>query len=422
MILNLWNASDCGQDSPPDILNAEERLRGLEKQAWSAYLKIGRTLDTPGLAKAADESPAMHVIPVFVKIGLDKSLVKMLFGLASEAWRTLSIASEKVIPLRPDIQRDIDEVRQGLLVEADKKITISPGATLLTPQENYDHLRAYMDPANLHLLFDEITTSWIVLPRAYAFLQRDHVNYLSAYLEMIDNETNEQVLHIFTRTAIEFLANFTIRYANERYSREQVTKLVVAGYTALFWKNLNTPPRGFEDIRIFEHFLTWLKHASCLTKISNQGIDATIQEMGSRKAAIFPSGSGLLRKKKKSPDISGFIVALRHGCIGIDCAARYFWLTPVNIQWPRGWNIRWSIIVFSLKALFELITCQYGEESKRTQYYIREFLFQLNNSYAYSDLHSTTLDKQNRVDLQCLRSKIMSMIKKLQHTISTRPP
>jgi len=419
MILNLWNASDCGRNSPPDILNAEERLRGLEKQAWSAYLKIARTHDTPGLIKAADESTARHVIPVFLKIGLDESLVKMLFGLASEAWTTLSIASEKVIPLRPDIQRDIDEVRQGLIVEANRKITISPEATLLTPQENYDHFRAYMDPANLHLLFDEITTSWIVLPRAYAFLQRDHVNYLSAYLEMIENETNEQVLHIFTRIAIEFLANFTIRFADERYSREQVAKLVVAGYTALFWKNLNTPPRGFEDIRIFEHFLTWLKHTSCLTKISNHGIDAAIPEMEARKAAIFTSGSGLLRKKKKSPEISGFIVALRHGCIGIDCAVRYFWLTPVNIQWPRGWNIRWSIIVFSLKALFELITCQYGEESKRTQYYIREFLFQLNNSYAYSDLYSTTPDKQNRVDLQCLRSKIMVMIQKLQHKLST---
>ncbi len=255
MILNLWNASECGRDSPPDILDTEERLIGLEKQAWSAYLKIARTVDTPGLAKAADEYSATHMIPVFVKIGFNESFVKMLFKLASEAWRTLSIASEKVISLRPDIQRDIDEVRQGLLVQADRKITISPGATLLTPQENYDHLRTYMDPANLHLLFDEIATSWIILPRAYAFLQHDHVNYLSAYLEMIDNETNEQVLHIFTRIAIEFLANFTIRFADERYSQEQVVKLVVAGYTALFWKNLNTPPRGFEDIRIFENFL-----------------------------------------------------------------------------------------------------------------------------------------------------------------------
>lgn len=421
MILNLWNASDCGRDSPPDILDAEESLRGFEKKAWSSYLKIARTLDTSGLSKSADEFPATHVVSVLVKIGLDEAFVKMLFGLASEAWRTLSVASEKVIPLRPDIQRDIDDVRQGLLVEADRKITISPGATLLTPQESYDHLRIYMDPANLHLLFDEITTSWIILPRAYAFLKCDHVNYLSAYLEMIDNETNEQVLHIFTRIAIEFLANFTIRFADERYPREQVVELVVAGYTALFWRNLNAPPRGFEDIRIFEHYLTWLKYTSCRKKISNQCLDATIQDMEERMAEIFPSGSGLMRKTNERRDISGFIIALRHGCIGIDCTVRYFWLTPVNIQWPRGWNIRWSIIVFSLKALFDVITCRYEEESKRTQYYIREFLFQLNNSYVYSDFHSTTLDKQNRTDMQCLRSKITTMIQRLQHTLTTIP-
>lgn len=172
---------------------------------------------------------------------------------------------------------------------------------------------------------------------------------------------------------------------------------------------------------VFEHYLTWLKHTSCRKRLPNLCLDATIQEMEASKAAIFQQGYGLMCKTKERADISGFIVALRHGCMGVDCTARYFWVTPVNIQWPRGWNIRWSIIVFSLKSLFELIACQYEKESNRTKYYIREFLFQLNNSYAYSDLQSTIPDRQNRVDLQCLRSKIMYMIEKLQHTISTIP-
>jgi len=422
MIFCLWNAADYGKDFPPSVIDAEQRLRDLEKQAWDIYSGIAGTLNTHASEAATDEFLATCIMPAFVKIGFDETFIEKLFSLASKAWSTLSVASGNVVPLRPDIQREIDAVKQGLLVQADRKLTTVPGNTLLTPQENYDRLRAYMDPANLHLLFDEITTSWIILPRAYAFLQRDHVNYLSAYLEMIDNENNEQVLHIFTRIAIEFLANFTIRFADERYSREQVVKLVVAGYSALFWKNLNTPPKGFEDIRIFEHFLAWLRYSSCHAKISNLNIDMTIQEMEARKAAIFPSGPDRINYNNKYQDISSFIVALRHGCMGIDCAARYFWLTPVSIQWPEGWATRWSIIIFPLKSLFELIACQYKKESERTRYYIREFLFQLKNSYAYSDLHNTTPEKENRVDLQCLRYKIFAMIKKLQHTISTMPP
>ena len=419
MIQHLRSVPESGRDSAPAVLAAEEKLCDLEKQACKVYLEIAKALNVPGSVAATDGYLNSRLIPAFAKIGVDEVFVRLLLGLAPRAWGALDSPSEKLVHLHPRMQPDIAEVRQGLLIQADRKIALRSEPAFLTPKESYDRLQASMDPANLHLLIDEITTPWIVLPRAYVALRPDHVHYLPAYLEMIDNETNEEVLHIFTRIAIEFLANFTIRFADEKYPREQVIRLVSAGYKALFWRNLNIPPRGSEDIRIFQHFLAWLKHSGCRAETANHDLEATIQDMEAMNEVIFPPESDLIHGKQEYPDISRFIVALRHGCKGIDCASRYFWLIPEGNRWPRGQgSTQWGIILFSLKSLFDLIARRYVAESKRTQYYIREFLFQVKNTYAWSVVYDSTLDKQNRADLQRLRSKIMSMVQQLQYTLS----
>lgn len=420
---HLQSVTECDRKCPPAVLGTEKGLRDLERQAWNVYSEIAaRMLASPATVEAMDEHLTTRVIPTFSRIGVDGTLVRALFGLASEAWGALDTASAKLLRMHPNMQQDIAEVRQGLLIQADRKMALRSGLVFLTPQESYERLQETMDPANLHLLIDEIVTSWIILPRAYTSLRRDHVHYLPAYLKTIDNEADEEALHIFTRIAIEFLANFTIRFADKRHPPEQVVRLVTAGYTALFWRSLNTPPRGFEDIRIFEHFLTWLKYSGCRAKTPSHDLEATIQDMESRKAVIFPPKTDFTHSKPERADMSRFMVALRHGCKGIDAAVRYFWLPPAGTHWSWGQNARWSIIVFSLKSLFDLITFRYGAESKRTQHYIREFLFQLRNAYAYSVVYSTTLDKQNRADLQCLRSRVMAMIQQLQCALSTLTP
>jgi hypothetical protein len=285
---HLRSLPEYGPDSPPAVFDAEERLRDCERRAWNAYFETSRTLDPTCSVEVTDEFLTTRVVPAFSKIGVDEAIVQALFGLASKAWGVLDTASEKVVRLHPAVHQEIDEVRQGLLAQADRKTGFRSGPAFLTPQEPYDRLQTIMDPANLHLLLDEITTPWIVLPRAYSSMRRDHIHYLPAYLEVIDNEANGEALHIFTRIAIEFLANFTIRFADERYPREQVVCLVTAGYTALFWKNLNTPPKGFEDIRIFKHFLAWLKHSGCWPKTPRHDLETIIQASEARKAVIFP--------------------------------------------------------------------------------------------------------------------------------------
>ena len=177
MIFCLWKTTDYERDSSQASIAAEEKLRGFEKQAWNTYLEIAETLNLQDTTGTTDEFLATRIMPVFVKIGLDETFIRILFRIASKAWKTFSTSSETVIPLRSNIQQDIDDVRKGLLLQADRKMATLPESTCLTPRENYDRLKEYMDPANLQLLIDEITTSWIILPRAYGLLKRDHIRY-----------------------------------------------------------------------------------------------------------------------------------------------------------------------------------------------------------------------------------------------------
>lgn len=325
---HLHSVSGCGCDSPATRPDTPAKLREFEKRAWRDYQSHVRQLDFIRTTISQDTFPAQRILSVLTRIGVDADFCMLLFGLASQAWQELEIDSDKVVHLHPNLQRDIADVREGLLIQSEKKMALRSGPVFLTPQETYDQLQAAMDPANLHLLIDEITTPWIVLPRAYAALQREHVHYLPAYLALLATETNEEALHIFSRIAVEFMANFTIRFADEKYPRQKVICLVTAGYCAHYWRNLLIPPRGFEDVRLFEHFLSWLKHSGCRTKVSGHDLDKTIAEMEHWKAHIFPSESDLMHGDEGTPDLSRFIISLRHGCKGIDCAVQYFWLTP----------------------------------------------------------------------------------------------
>ena len=416
---HLRSVSGCGGDSAGTQPDTRATLKEFEKQAWKTYRSQVRQLAFFKTAHGKDTFLEQHILPGLTRIGVDADFCKLLFGLASRAWQALTVDSGKVIRLHPNLQRDIAEVREGLLIQSEKKMALRSGPVFLTPQETYDQLQAAMDPANLHLLIDEITTPWIVLPRAYATLEIEHVHYLPAYLELIANETNEEALHIFSRIAIEFMANYTIRFADDAYSRQKVVCLVTAAYSAHYWRNLLTPPRGFEDIRMFEHFLSWLKHSGCRTNASGHDRDRIIADMEYWKTHIFPAESDLMAGDGSTPDLSRFLVSLRHGCKGIDCAVRYFWLTPESPHWSRGLEDRWSMILFALKSLFNLIDGRYQTESKRTRYYIREFLFQLKNTYTSTLLTNTIQEKPNKTALRRLQSKIIFMVQQLQHRLTS---
>jgi len=359
-----------------------------------------------------------RILPALERMGFNKAFVQTLLMISASAWEPLGRFPENIVHLHPHMRYELDEVRQGLLIQADKKMALDAGPSFMTPKESHDILQQSMDPANLHLLFDDITTPWIILPRAYNQLKRHHVHYFPPYLEMIENETNEEALHIFTRIAIEFLANFSIRFADNAFQKEKIVRLVTAGYTAMFWKNLHTPPKGFEDVRIFEHFYTWLKHSGNRLESSIGEVAAVLREMGEKRSHIFPSKYDTGSDHNDRPDTSRFLVALRHGCLGIVCSVRSFWVAPSITRLGKGAGTEWRTILFSLNALSDLLACRYGSESKRTQYFIREFLFQLKTLYSQTSFHTTGLDSQFKTTWRFVQARIIKMINQLERYIS----
>lgn len=415
---HLRSIKKHGHESLEASKDVDARLRDLEQRAWKSYAAIARTLAIPAPEGALDEFLAAHIIPIFSKIGFNGAFIQTLVGLAADAWGLHRFSSEKIVNLYPNMRHDLDEVRKGLLVQADKKMASDSAPAFMTPQASYDIVQQTMDPANLHLLYDEITTPWIILPRAYTALLQEHAHYLPAYLEMIERETNEEALHIFTRIAIEFLANFSIRFAGNQYPPKQVVRLVTAGYTAMFWKSLKSPPRGFEDVRIFEHFLSWLKYSDCHSQNSIPDLAETIRGMEAYKSYIFPSKSDLFSSSRDDPDKSRFLVALRHGCLGIACSLRYFGNTPSVTRSTYATGMEWGTILFALNAFFDLVARRFFAETGRTQYFIRDFLFQLKTANTQILFHETAIPKTYRTSLQFARARIVTMIDQLQQTLA----
>jgi len=147
-----------------------------------------------------------------------------------------------------------------------------------------------MHPQNLFSLLDEVSTPWIILPRAYRALERDHCRYLPLYLDMIKQSKNEQSLDKWIRIVIEYLANYSIKFANSTCPGEKIRDFVVNGYEAMFWRNLKSPPAGFEDIRVFEHFYNWMTHSGSGLEALNTMVPSAINRMKAVFGAVSITG------------------------------------------------------------------------------------------------------------------------------------
>ena len=133
-----------------------------------------------------------------------------------------------------------------------------PCSTGELPQIISGTIKDNASPESLFDLLHEITTPWIILPRAYRFLKKRECCYLPVYLKTIDRETDESCLKLFSRIAVEFMGNYTLKFADRCHPLDQLTKLLFYGYSALFWKTLRCPPENLENSAAFDNFFRWM--------------------------------------------------------------------------------------------------------------------------------------------------------------------
>jgi hypothetical protein len=392
-------------------------IEGYESRAWRLCHTSLKAMTLPKIPRWFEDVMNTRILPVLSEIGMDVPFARSLLQMAMPAWELIGPMTDKTVFYEPEALSELQEVEQGLLRQAENIYATRFWPSLKAPQEFINTVKQNMHPQNLFSLLDEVSTPWIILPRAYRSLERDHCRYLPLYLDMISQSKNEQSLDKWIRIVIEFLANYSIKFADSTYPGQKIRAFVVNGYEAMFWRNLKSPPVGFEDIRIFEHFYNWMIHSGSGLEALNTVVPPAIDRMKSGMRTIFPSENGFRSSVDNRQEVSCFKISLRHGYLGIISTGNYFWIGSLLNSRKGDEKLEYIPTLVTLRSLFRRIEHDYAFESKRTRYYIKDFLYQFETAYEKIRQSMNELDHLSRDTLQFLANQILSMIRKLNQAL-----
>lgn len=388
-----------------------------ESRAWCSCNTSLKSMTLPKIPRWFDSMMNTRILPVLSEIGMDVSFGRSLLQMAMPAWELIGPMTDKTVFYEPEALSELQEVEQGLLRKAENIYATRFWPSLKAPQEFLNTVKQSMHPKNLFSLLEEVSTPWIILPRAYRSLERHHCRYLPLYLDMINQSKNEQSLDKWIRIVIEFLANYSIKFANSTCPGEKLRAFVVNGYEAMFWRNLKFPPAGFEDIRVFEHFYNWMAHSGSGLEALDMLVPSAINRMKSGMRTVFPSENGFRSGVDNKQEVSCFQISLRHGCLGIITTGNYFWIGHLLNSRKGDEKLEYLPTLVSLRSLFRRIERDFPFESKRTRYYIKDFLNQFETAYEKIRQSINDLDHLARDTLQFLINQILSMIRKLNQAL-----
>ena len=342
-------------------IDFEGQLRAFENIARQEYLKISKSLSFPKLPSWFRQRLEQRILPTLVRIGFDESFGRILFAIAASPWQLMGPANEKIRAFYPGIDQEIEKIRNGLL-------------------------------NGLLVKANESATPWIVLPRAFSFLKEQNSRYLPAYLKTIDRETNDYCLKLFIRIAVEFVGNYALKFANNRYPPDQLAKLLFYGFSAMFWKNLRRPPEGMENCAVFDNFLNWNNMLGPKSDFLGREEMKSIDQMLIMKTTAFPTKNFACLKNRIRKDMSHFVVTLRHGYLGIATILKYFGMDQIFETRMVGDGFPGTAMLRGLHGLLQAIQTNCHSESKPSKEYIKQFLCRLGLicNLMPSDLHPTT--------------------------------
>jgi hypothetical protein len=387
----------------------DDQLLALEKSARCRYSKILKSLTFKKLPRWFDQMLDDSVLPVLHRVGFDAPISNVPFKIASSSWKLMGPLNEKIVAFQPVIDQQIEEVRQGIKLKACRSRDMFLRSAVALPQIISGTMKDTASTKNLFDLFDEIATPWIILPRAFRFLKKHQCHYLPVYLKTIDRETREPCLKLFSRIAVEFVGNFSLKFADRHQPPEQYTKLLFYGYSALFWKTLRCPPENLENSAAFDNFFVWLCRLMHKTDFLGDEEATSINRMIKMKTMSFPARNFSHPQMGGKPDISRFMVTLRHGFIGITTILKYFGIDQFLETRQIGHRFACPSVQNEVLGLLNLIQTKYHLESKQAQKNIKLFIDCLKSAYlrVQSEFHQTEKNFLNRIlnNLQILLSK-----------------
>jgi hypothetical protein len=395
----------------------ERQLRQYEEEARKKYCDALEDMPDVHLPPWFARQLQTIIVPALERIGFDASLGWALFKMAAPAWKLMGPLTADNIWFNPVLIRDMQEIRKGVLTRAKHQSEIHSQLTEMDPHDRLRWIKTKMEPQKLSSLFETISTSWIILPRAYAHLEKIHAHYFAGYLHSLTKETHSGFAQILARLVIEFAGNYALKYISEILPRKAMTQAVFYGYATMFWKNLRQPPRGFEDALVHVNFLRWAETCCRRNAGSDEEMVRMIEKMKSRQEKTFPVVNAFDLTRGGHDDLSRFLITLRHGCPGTEAVVHYFGIDAGFLKNATTGRLGYAEVPAVLHGLFQNIRIYYPGETPGTQKFIRQFLSKLSQNYTAGRLRSAATDDAGPGQLRFMRSRVTDMIRGLTQSI-----
>jgi hypothetical protein len=391
-------------------------LRANEYAARSAFKATIQSISAPRLSEEFSRTLQRTLFRGLKKIGLDAELAADLLRISGSAWQMMIPYLNRKIAFHPKMLREIEAIRPALHQGAEVPTGVQHQSAGRSWNELQGSIAEFMAPENLQNLLNLIATPWIVLPRAYGDLKKNECRYLPLYLRMIDKNGDAEVNRVFIRIALELVANYSTKFKARRSSTVLLKNVVFLAYETMFWRCLRRPPDGFEDCRVFETLLNFLKQHARKWYPTSPAMLKAVLRMQTAKRLLFPQ---LLQAC--SPLVaSRFLVTLRHGKTELQALLRYFENLPRLYRKASQNQPANLMLIMPVSELVKEVRLKYHRENHHTRQNIRQFFDCLKQLAAdgaalKSAAATRPLDASTFVDL-----RLVSMIDRLDKEVFDR--
>ena len=150
----------------------------------------------------------------------------------------------------------------------------------------------------------------------------------------------------------------------------------------MFWKNLQWPPPGLEDLLIFRNYLSWARAFKNRLSCKDAEKDAVIAEMEETGNNILPDQNARAQVPMKNSDASGLHITLRHGRPGINHAVQYFTMNSTSLPGRNDDQLSYRSLPRQINTLFRELRISYDHETPRTRESVHAFLNELKTAYS----------------------------------------
>jgi hypothetical protein len=405
---------------PPDPDTFEKILKLEEIKAIQRFEAAVEGLQPVEISDWFERLLKSRIIPPLVRIGFEESFQWSLFKMAAPAWESMGPIPDDGVWFHPEIIKNIEEVRSGILGSEQDRSECLSIISQKDPAERMAMMEGCMMPENLFSMLENISTSWIILPRSHRHLEVHHAAYLLGYLKYLSDVSTSGFGRILVRIIIEFLANYTLKFITHNHPETEAMEAVFYGYSAMFWRNLRNPPEGFEHAGIFESFLGWAHRFANSDRHHSKEMKASILKMQAAKRRVFPPFNTFGFSDRICDDTGPLLITLRHGFPGIESAMKCFGIGNPIIPGMTDGRLTYETIPMALYGLFQKIKKNYELETSGTQESIRQFLSRLKAVYDRTRTRMSQLENKETFSepLRFSGSRIHRMVEDLMGAIA----